>query len=342
MTDMTLAAAERVASAGAGASGGACQCPRCLDFHAHFLQRDVFESARPHSVSSCFGAVHRSADTPAYRRMFEPELQVADMVARGVDVHLLSSADVIQGRSWATPRDEARLAAMVNDECARWVDRHPDHFIGSAVLPLGDMALLAAELDRVAPMKLKVVTVPSNYRGVYLGEDHFRPFWEMVHDRGLIVFIHPDGTTDRWFQKYALWNSIGQSIEEVKVMSSLIYEGVLDRHPGVKIVMAHGGGYMPYYMGRLDRNVSDKPDTAKNLSKLPSQYLTDFYYDTCVYDPKALVALIDRVGADRIVLGGDYPVAAVDPLQFIDSAGLSDEQRAMIAGGTASSLLGLS
>ena len=123
-------------------------------------------------------------------------------------------------------------------------------------------------------------------------------------------------------------------------MSSLIYEGVMDRHRGVKVVMAHGGGYMPHYMGRLDRNVTDKPWTTKNLSKKPSEYLRDFYYDSCVYDPRTLELLVERVGADRVVLGGDYPVAAWDPIDFLDEAkALTDQQRAAIAGGTAAALL---
>jgi aminocarboxymuconate-semialdehyde decarboxylase len=124
-------------------------------------------------------------------------------------------------------------------------------------------------------------------------------------------------------------------------MSSLIYEGVMDRFPGLKIVMAHGGGYMPHYMGRLDRNVTDKPYTARNLSKKPSEYLSDFYYDSCVYDPRTLEILVERVGIKRVVLGGDYPVAALDPIDFLDATALPDRDRAQIAGGNACQLLGI-
>lgn len=316
-------------------------CPKCLDFHTHFLHPEVFAIGHPHSVSSCFGRNLLSPDNPVFQRMFEPELQIADMARTGVDVHILSSADVIQSRTWAAPGEEARLSAIVNDECARWVDLYPQSFIGSAVLPLGDMALAMAELERTTTMGLRILNLPSNYRGTYLGEAMFSDFWATVLERDLIVFIHPEGTTDMWFQNYAMWNSIGQSIEEVKVMSSLIYEGVLDRHPGLKIVMAHGGGYMPHYMGRLDRNVTDKPFTAKNLSKKPSQYLTDFYYDSCVYDARTLEILVERVGIDRVVLGGDYPVGGFDPLDFLTTTGLADADQAAIAGGNAARLLGL-
>lgn len=316
-------------------------CAKCLDFHAHFLQREVFEIGHPHSVSSCFGRNVLSADHPALARLFEPELQVADMEERGIDLHVLSSADVIQSRTWAAPAEEARLGALVNDECARWVERFPDRFVGSAVLPLGDIGLAINELERACALGLRVLTLPSSYRGAYLGDARFTDLWSAVTERGLVVFIHPEGTTDMWFQDYAMWNSIGQSIEEVKVMTSIIYDGVLDRNPGVKIVMAHGGGYMPHYMGRLDRNVTDKPHTAKNLSKKPSEYLRDFFYDSCVYDARTLEILVQRVGVDRVVLGGDYPVGGFDPLDFLASTNLGDAERAAIAGGNALSLLGL-
>ena len=315
-------------------------CPKCLDFHTHFMQRDVFNESHPHSVSSCFGRNMLPPDSPAFKRMFEPELQIEDMELRGIDAHVLSSCDVVQSRAWATPDDEARMTAVVNDECARWIQRFPGRFIGSAVLPLGDMRRALAELERTSAMGLRIVQLPSNYRGAYLGHARFEELWGALRERGIVAFIHPEGVTDMWFQDYAMWNSIGQSIEEVKVMSSLIYEGVMDRHAGVKIVMAHGGGYMPHYMGRLDRNVTDKPFTTKNISKKPSEYLRDFFYDSCVYDPRTLELLIERVGIGRVVLGGDYPVAALDPIDFLESVNLSDADRARIAGGNALALLG--
>lgn len=319
-----------------------CHCSKCIDFHAHFLQREVFETSHPHSVSSCFGSNLLSPDTPVFRKMFEPELQIETMEIRGINMHILSSAEVIQASNWSNGQEEARLVALVNDECATWVDRFPERFIGSAILPLGDTAAMMQELERAIGMGLRIVQLPSNYRGDYLGNTRFESLWSVIHGRDLVVFIHPDGVRDMWFQDYAMWNSIGQSIEEVKVMSSLIYEGVMDRFPGLNIVMAHGGGYMPHYMGRLDRNFADKPFTAKNLSKLPSAYLKDFYYDSCVYDPRTLEVLVERVGIDRVVLGGDYPVADVDPIDFLERVNLDDRDRARIAGGNALALLGLS
>jgi aminocarboxymuconate-semialdehyde decarboxylase len=318
-----------------------CHCPKCIDFHAHFLQREVFDTSHPHSVASCFGKNLFSPELPAFQRMFRPELQIQDMDERGIDMNILTSADVLQSRAWATAEEERRMTALVNEECLRWVEAYPKRFIGTLVLPLGDLRRALAELESAGSMGIKIVQLPSNYRGDYLGDSRFTDLWAALHERGMVVFMHPEGVTDMWFQQYALWNSIGQSIEEVKFMSSLIYEGVMDRFPGLKIVMAHGGGYMPHYMGRLDRNVTDKPYTARNISKKPSEYLTDFYYDSCVYDPRTLELLVERVGIERVVLGGDYPVAALDPLDFLDATTLPDPDRAKIAGANACRLLGI-
>lgn len=324
------------------ADGFRCHCSKCIDFHAHFLHRQVFDECHPWGISSCFGRSLLSPQLPSFQPMFHPELQIKDMDERGIDINVLTSCDVLQSRTWTNPDNELRMNSLVNEECMRWVQAHPRRFIGTAVLPLGNMRKALDELNWARSAGLRIVQLPSNYRGHYLGSKRFIDLWAEIHEYRMIAFIHPDGVTDTWFQDYALWNSIGQSIEEVKVMSSLIYEGVLDRFPGLKIVMAHGGGYMPHYMGRLDRNVTDKPYTTKNITKMPSEYLSDFYYDSCVYDARTLEILIERVGIDRVLMGGDYPVAAVDPIDFLTTVRIPREEQAKIAGGNADRLLELS
>ena len=154
--------------------------------------------------------------------------------------------------------------------------------------------------------------------------------------------MHPDGTPDLWFQQYSLWNSVGQPIEEAKLLASLIYEGVLEQHPGIRIVVAHGGGYLPHYFGRLDRNVKAHPHSAVNISRRPSEYLRDLHFDTCLYEPAMLEALVARVGADRLVMGSDFPVGDTDPVGFVERCGaLSRADVEMVLGGTLAGLLGL-
>jgi aminocarboxymuconate-semialdehyde decarboxylase len=317
------------------------RCPVCLNFHAHFVAARVMERCAGFSPSCGFGARPFPVEGAVFQRLLRPELQVEDMDARGIDLQLISSADIVQGRSELDRAEEALMAALVNDCAADWVRRYPRRFIGSCVLPLGDQGAMLKELERAVGMGLRVVVLPSNYRGLYLGHERYDELWSEIEALGLTTFIHPDGTRDRWFQDHALWNSIGQSIEEVKAMSSLIYEGVLDRHPGLKLVMAHGGGYMPHSMGRLDRNAREKPWTTARIRKLPSEYLRDFWYDSCVFDPRTLELLVERVGADRVLLGSDYPVAVPHPLDELDATRLDDGVKARIAGANALQLLGL-
>lgn len=317
-------------------------CPRCLDFHVHFLHPEVYARTQALSAATCFGQQPLSIDSPRFKRMLDPARMLADMDEAGIDTAVISSADVLQSRSWTSPEEELLLTQMVNDRAAEWAALHPTRMIASFCLPLGDPTHTMRELERALRSGMKVANLPSNYRGSYLGEALFADMWSALHAAGATAFIHPDGVRDPWFQAYGMWNSIGQSIEEVKAMSSLIYEGVLERNRGLKIVMAHGGGYMPHYMGRLDRNASYRPQTMRNLSKLPSEYLRDFYYDSCVYDAPTLERLVAIVGADRIVLGGDYPFADIGAVRFLESAeALTDAQRASIAGNTAVELLGL-
>jgi aminocarboxymuconate-semialdehyde decarboxylase len=125
-------------------------------------------------------------------------------------------------------------------------------------------------------------------------------------------------------------------------MASIIYEGVLDAFPEVKIVMAHGGGYLPHYFGRLDRNVTNMPESARNISGKPSDYLRRFYYDTCTYSASVTEALVRRVGADRLLMGSDYSVGDADPVGSVKAVpNISAAELPMVTGGTAARLLGL-
>ena len=159
------------------------------------------------------------------------------------------------------------------------------------------------------------------------------------------VYIHPHGFTDTSrMGQYFLWNSIAQPLEEAMAMASIIYSGLMDRYPRLKIVMAHGGGYLPYYAGRVDRAFEVRPETRVNIDRKPSAYMRRFYYDTCVYNPDMIQFLASKVGASRIVMGSDYPVFMKDPdpIAFVKKVrGLNPAQRRGILGGTAARLLRL-
>ena len=314
-----------------------------IDFHAHMLDEHVFKACANKTVFTGFGATPAAAPRPGaaelLKRMMRPETEIEDMDARGIDMAVVTSSTVLQGTSWADPNTDLELCRRCNGTTAEWVTRYPKRFIGSATLPLQDVGLAVKELDKTG---FKVVNAGSSYHGVYLGDPLYSPFWEAVNDLGLTVWIHPEGVRDPWFQRYALWNSAGQSIEEAKVMASLIYEGVMHKYPDIRIVVAHGGGYFPHYLGRMDRNHANRPDTVRNTGgRKPSEFLRSFHYDTCVYDPRVLGVLLERVGADRLVMGSDYPVGEKDPVGFIKGLNLPQADADRICGGNAARLLGI-
>ena len=317
-----------------------------IDFHVHLLVKEVLAASDNRTVTTGFGAAPGSyvrAGTSAFwQKMLNPADQLADMDERGIDMSVVTASTVIQGTTWADAKTDAELCRQTNDATAQWVALHPERFIGSFVLPLQDLDLAMDEFERCThELDFRVANVSSNYKGVYMGEPHYHPFWEAVEAHDVVAWIHPEGITDPWFQKYALWNSAGQSIEEAKVMASMIYDGVMHKFAGLKVIMAHGGGYFPHYMGRLDRNASNRTDTLKNTGgRKPSDFLRSFYYDTCVYDPQVMKTLIDRIGVDRMVMGSDYPVGEKDPVGFLRSCGLEGAQLEQVAGGTARALLG--
>jgi aminocarboxymuconate-semialdehyde decarboxylase len=139
-------------------------------------------------------------------------------------------------------------------------------------------------------------------------------------------------------------NTIGHPLEETICAGRLIFDGVMERHPGLKFVFAHGGGFLPLYWGRFDHAYHARDDVRQNLPKPPSEYLAMFHFDTMVFDPRQLGYLIDRYGADHVLLGTDYPydMGESDPLGLLNEVDrLSDADRALIAGGNAARLLGL-
>lgn len=315
-----------------------------VDFHVHVLQPEVQRRTGNRTVLGGWGTRGSGPDRQGSRTrgMLDPELQLAAMDRRGVDVHVLSASLVAQYTGWAEPPEQAELERLSNDQIAAWVEAHPDRFVGLATLPLKDTELALSELHRCVDLGFRGVNLPACVGEDYLGAPRFHPVWEAIRDAGLVAFLHPDGARDPWFQQYALWNSVGQPIEEAKVLASLILEGALERYAGVKTVVSHGGGYLPHYFGRLDRNITNMPDSVRKITRPPSEYLHELYYDTCVYDRSILEALVRRYGAGRLVMGSDYPVGDPDPVDFVrgcDAIAQAD-QRAVL-GETASALLGL-
>lgn len=326
--------------------------PCAIDMHAHLMIPKMYRITGPHSMfvksntdpnmSEAAKQVVRDRDAFIESRMSDTTERLARMDAMGVDVQVLSSSLVQQCTYWAEPQESLRMERMLNERMAEVVAAHPRRYIGLGGVPLHAPDLAAAELVRcMTELELAGIGISTTARDMELGDRRLRPFWEAAEAHGAVVYIHPAGNPDRRFEKWYLWNSIGQAFEEAMAIASLIYEGILDAYPKLKICVSHGGGYMPYYMGRIARNYLDKPATRVNMSKSPAEYLRMLYFDSCVYETEVLEALVKRVGADRVLLGSDYPVGEPKPIEFIESCALSAQQKADIIGGNAARLFGV-
>ncbi|MGA7490675.1 MAG: amidohydrolase family protein [Xanthobacteraceae bacterium] len=327
--------------------------PRAIDVHAHVIVPEVYAVAAEHNVFSELptdpgvtdemrGQIKERAGL-VLGRMSDLSERIAKMDAMGVDVQVLSASLVHQGLEWADAQTSLRLARTTNDWIAKAVAGNPARFIGLGTLPLHVPALAVAELERCRrELGLRGVAISTTAGGMELGDGALRPFWAKAEELDAVVYIHPGGNRDRRFKRFHLWNSVGQAFEEAMAISSLMYDGVLESFSRLKICISHGGGYMPYYMGRIDRNYLEKANTRVNMKKPPIDYLRMLYFDSCVYERPVLQHLVDKVGAERVLLGSDYPVGEMKPIEFVtDTAPLSAAQKERIVATNAAALLGL-
>jgi aminocarboxymuconate-semialdehyde decarboxylase len=269
------------------------------------------------------------------------------MDAQGIDVEALS----INPYWYKADRDIARrVITLQNEKLAEACATHPERFVAFASVALQHPDLAAEQLeDGVKKYGLRGASIGGSVNGEELSDPKFHPFWAKAEQLGVLVFIHPQGTaelnsTSRLKGNGLLENVIGNPLETTIALSHLIFEGTLDRFPGLKICAAHGGGYLPSYAGRSDHGCLTFPDRCTGvLKKKPTEYLRQLYVDSLVFTPEALRHLAAETGASQIVLGTDYPYpwtqTAVD--HILDTPGLSDAERVAMLGATAAQLLGI-
>jgi aminocarboxymuconate-semialdehyde decarboxylase len=268
------------------------------------------------------------------------ELRLQDMDRLGIDVQVLSPnpGQYYYGAPVESGREAARL---VNNTIAEAVARHPDRFAGLGTVPLQDCQAAIAEMRRCREeLGLRGVEIGTNVRGEELSSPELVPFFRAAEDLDMMLFLHPMGFSEPRRLTNHLANIIGNPLDTTVALSHLIFSGALERHPGLKICAAHGGGYLPAYAGRMDHAYHHRSDCRLCVTKPPSEYLANVYFDTLVYDRAQVDALINRWGAERLCMGSDYPfdMAEPDPVGFHDH--LKDEVRNLILGGNAERLLG--
>jgi aminocarboxymuconate-semialdehyde decarboxylase len=270
------------------------------------------------------------------------------MDAQGIDVEALS----INPYWYTADRDVAReLIRIQNEKLAEACAANPERFVAFASVALQHPDLAAEQLEEgVKRYGLRGAGIGGSVNGLELADPKFHPFWAKAEQLGALVFIHPQMTgaptelAQRLTGSGGLENVIGNPLETTIALSHLIFEGTLDRFPGVKICAAHGGGYLPSYAARSDAVCTTFPDRyTRPLKKKPTEYLRQLYFDSLVFTPEALRHLVAETGSGQIVMGTDYPFpwtkTSVD--HILGTPGLSDAERVAMLGGTAATLLGI-
>ena len=278
-------------------------------------------------------------------QMTSIDRRLADMDRMGVDVQAVSLAPY-QIYDWAEPELADRVFRVVNDELAEAIAGHPDHFVGLGTVPLKDTGAAIAELERcIAELGFRGVQMATHVDGEELSSQRLEPFWTRVEQLGAVVLIHSSGPVERSrLADHYFVNVLGHPWEATMAVAHLIFDGVMERHPGLRVVLAHGGGFLPAYGGRLDHAYHARADVREGLPRPPGEYLERFWFDTVVFRPDQLRFLIDRYGADRVVLGSDYPydMGEPDPVGLVAKTGrLEEQETTAILGDTAARLLGL-
>ncbi len=325
-----------------------------VDMHAHVAIPRAAEIATPHLKAATDPLVQLSMpETQALMAKQEADvrqpigatdLRFKTMDEMGVDVQLICPAP--PQLYYTIPVDAGVQATRaLNDGIAEFVGKHTDRLAALGGVPLQDGNEAANELERcVKQLKFKGVEILTNVAGKELSNPAFAPFWKKAEELGALVLIHPIGFTQpQRFARFYFNNVIGNPLDTTIALHYLIFDGVLERHPNLKILAVHGGGFLGGYSGRIDHAWGARSDAHGALPKPPGYYLRKIYFDTVVFTAIQLEALVKTFGVDHVVMGTDYPfdMADFNPVEHVVSTGFDAATTAAICGGNAKKLLGI-
>jgi aminocarboxymuconate-semialdehyde decarboxylase len=251
----------------------------------------------------------------------------------GTDLQVISTAPVFY--NYDIDADEGLAASReLNDDTMRTVTEFPDRFQGLGSVPMQDVGLAVRELKRCMEIGLLGLSLATNVNGRHWDEPDFEPIFQAAEETGALLFFHANrGVVGPYLPRFHLENTIGHPVEDSIAAASLILGGVTERHPELKVLIAHGGGNLCYGIARIDRGWEMQEKARVNIQRPPSTYLRDLYYDCIVWGEPQLRFLVDQVGADRVTIGSDWPanMGPDSPRQWIDDmASLTAEEKELI------------
>jgi aminocarboxymuconate-semialdehyde decarboxylase len=325
-----------------------------VDIHCHYLNPEAAARVAPlnpaqHEMQVKFAnALTRETNAKQHQerapKLSNIEVRLKDMDRMGIDVQAVSPAPN-QTYYWTEPRTGAELARLVNERLAEIVAKWPERFVALGTVPLQDPELAVSELvHMVKNLGMRGVEINGSVNGMDLtdGRLGLDKFFAKVQELDVIIFMHPTGYTqgERLLDHY-FNNVIGNPLETSVAASHLIFDGVMERYPRLKVVLPHGGGFLAHYWERMNHAWKARPDCRSVIKRKPTTYLEKFYFDTIVFDPRMLENLVNRYGADHVVLGTDYPfdMGVDDPVGFVQQAKLSSLDKTKVMGGNAARLL---
>jgi len=329
-----------------------------IDVHSHWLPKSYVELAARGEfgdlvkiLSTNEGEILEAGGrtlgqplrTAVTSQLVDMDVQLSDMEKAQRD-RVLVSLQPFTFHYEGDSKTVSQIHRMLNDELAKVIQAQAGKLYGLAHVPMQDVEAAISELRRIMSLPGMVgVQLGSNVNGSYLGEKEFMPFFEVAEKLGAFILIHPTNVAgaDR-LKKFYFRNLIGNPLDTTICAASLIFEGVMERLPGLKICLCHAGGHIPFIFGRLDHGYKVRPE-AKTIPNPPSSYLKSFYYDIIAHSKAGLAYLIALVGAERVVLGTDYPfdMGVEVPMRLLNEIALTEQERDLICHGNVNRLLNI-
>jgi len=327
-----------------------------IDVHAHYVPpeslRVASEIGQRHGLALAKNDRGRDALTRDGRTFLtqlkaeftDLDLRLSIMDQQAIDMQVLSPASSYFFY-WLPAEESLEFARWLNENFADAVAKHPHRLVALGSVPMQDGVKAAQELERaMTKLGLRGVEVASNVNDRYFDDPSFNPFWEAAQALDALIFVHPNQVVgaDR-MKDYNLANLIGNPTDTSLAFAKLIFGGVLERFPRLKFLLAHAGGFLPYTWGRLDRGYRIQDSAAAKLTKPPSEYVKLLHFDTITHSSMALEYLVANFGAEKVLLGSDYPYDMGDPepVQSLHGSKIANPQRELISSANALRLLSI-
>lgn len=330
---------------------------RIIDMHSHYIpelfikeieknEKNNFQAKIVEKNGQKFIAHDQGYTYPCVPEFYDLSVKLKAMAESNVDISVLSSAPPLF-YYWAESEFSLYAAQMINDELLDYIKQAPDQFRMMATVPMNNVEYAVKELERIVEKSAgltRFVQIGTNIEGKQLEDPIFEPFFSTAEKLGVTVFLHPYYIGHKpGLENYYLTNLVGNPMDTTIAAVNLLFSGFMERHTKLKICLAHGGGYLPYQIGRLQHGYHVREEPKIKGASLPSENIKRFYFDTITFERKAIQYLVNLVGSENVMLGSDFPFDMGDDqgVSMVQSLEIAEHDKANILSDNASKLLGI-